>query len=235
MGVVPVPLSPSEQVLTAQQNILTFNFCVAFATITFYDHVITVPRETQLMLSKRMAGASVFLLVNRLMLLAYGLALFVQMFHWDTSRGCAFALLFFYVTNVISFAVVAVFSALRAYAISRFNVKIASVVLLLGLAPVAINIYTTIEASYAYVTMLGSVPACCQTPHFNVDTAHLLHYVAGIAAILADVVVIGTTWYSTYLVRKQARQANISTPLTTLILRDGTLYFSYVGYTKRVL
>jgi len=43
--------------------------------------------------------------------------------------------------------------------------------------------------------------------------------------ILVDVVILVVTWWKTYTTARMAREAKIETPLSQLLLRDGTVYF----------
>ncbi|KAH9927694.1 uncharacterized protein B0H18DRAFT_875458, partial [Fomitopsis serialis] len=164
--------------------------------VIFYDHIITFTEEVQLIWSRRLTGASWVFLANRLLLLVYGVALLVQdvlsYIHSDDTEAHAASL--------------AVFSTLRAYAISGRNILITSSVLSFGLAPVCMNIVTIFR-----VQLTTFVSVYC---------------LAGASAILSDSIVIGTTWHSTYLIRKQAREARVQAPLVMLILRDGTTLYS---------
>ena len=56
--------------------------------LIFYDHIITLPAVLRLFLEKRKSGVSVFLLVNRALLLVYGVALIVQVYRWTTPQVC---------------------------------------------------------------------------------------------------------------------------------------------------
>lgn len=58
--------------------------------LVFYDHILTLPKVLRLVAKKRKSGVSVFLLVNRALLLVYGIALTVQLFRWTTPRVCCF-------------------------------------------------------------------------------------------------------------------------------------------------
>ncbi|KAI0728325.1 hypothetical protein C8Q72DRAFT_795330 [Fomitopsis betulina] len=218
-------LSPSEQVLNAQQIGLTAYMSVAFSTVIFYDHIITTADEIDYIWrgKHRFNGASYIFLANRLAALVYGVGLLAQIFNWDTKLGCIIVSLVFYASNIVLYLVATVFSALRAYAISGEVSLVAGLVFALGLGPVCINTYEVIASSSFFVIWTGNIPVCAQASRYNVKVAQTLYCVSGALAILSDMIVIAVTWYRTHTFGKQARHNR--TPFMRMILRDGTMYF----------
>ncbi|KAH9840570.1 uncharacterized protein C8Q71DRAFT_740072, partial [Rhodofomes roseus] len=215
-------MSSSAQIADLQDVFETDCMCVAFSTLIFYDHIVNIEEETQFIWRRKFNGASWTLLANRILLFVYAMSLLVQVFDWDTYLGCAATLFLFYASNLALCVVVAVFSALRAYAISSRNVFVALSVFSFGVAPILINMYTIIESSDVFVGWIGNAPMCYQNSRYSVGTAQLLYSLAGSSAIFSDMIVIGATWSRTYAASRQAR---VHAPLMDLVFRDGTTYF----------
>ncbi|KAI0375732.1 hypothetical protein BV20DRAFT_1048009 [Pilatotrama ljubarskyi] len=205
----------------------------AFALI-FYEYIITFDREVSLVWGRKFTAATVLFLLNRyLALLKY--PIYIVNTYQISDEG--------YASNVISkilevlpYFVWLSFSVLRVYAICGHSWRFGLLVALPGLFPLASNI--TYDANYPE-------PIGClwvsNMPH-NVYNARMLpvpppfrdSYQADrrivlistrTSVILTDVLVLSITWWRTYGIRKAAVEANIRMSLSTLILRDGTIYF----------
>lgn len=121
--------------------------------------------------------------------------------------------------------VMAVFQSLRVYAIGGQIWYSAVIVLVLGLFPFSIDLFTDAEESYAIVVHVNNIQTCGYNINISVDVYNRLLYVSPLSVIVTDMIVLGITWYQTYTIRKLARASNIETPLATLLISDGTLYF----------
>ncbi|TFY59188.1 hypothetical protein EVJ58_g5936 [Rhodofomes roseus] len=89
-----------------------------------------------------------------------------------------------------------VFAALRAFAISGYNWPAALLILAFGSITIWSNVY-----------LIGLILGVVST-------------------VLSDALAMGITWWRTWGIKKAADDARISTPLTTVLLRDGSLYFA---------
>ncbi|KAH9841102.1 uncharacterized protein C8Q71DRAFT_890845 [Rhodofomes roseus] len=110
-----------------------------------------------------------------------------------------------------------VFAALRAFAISGYNWPAALLILAFGSITIWSNVYLIGKTTY-YVESYGSVAACANTLDISGKSYHI--------TVLSDALAMGITWWRTWGIKKAADDARISTPLTTVLLRDGSLYFA---------
>ncbi|KAH9921328.1 uncharacterized protein B0H18DRAFT_566662 [Fomitopsis serialis] len=128
----------------------------------------------------------------------------------DVVISCASAL--FHLTN-------GAFTALRAYAISNHSVLVASAGFLLSLVLVTAEIHEI-------PTIVGATvpdPIGCVLSSDSTIWKPLL--VAGQACtVVAEALLVIATWRHIYTA-KSANDARIDTPITSVLLRDGTLYF----------
>ncbi|PCH34615.1 hypothetical protein WOLCODRAFT_139467 [Wolfiporia cocos MD-104 SS10] len=80
--------------------------------------------------------------------------------------------------------------------------------------------------SYDYVVYVGTIPVCTQDSDISTSVYNRLLFATRICAVLGDAVVLIITWRHTYRIRREANEANMKTSFLTLLLMDGTLYFS---------
>ncbi|KAL6299459.1 hypothetical protein BKA93DRAFT_753393 [Sparassis latifolia] len=90
--------------------------------------------------------------------------------------------------------------------------------------------YVNITSSYFVAIVPGFGPVCVEFP--NIVRPGILLYLSTvylatrISVIVADVIVLMVTWMKTYEIKRYANSAHVEAPLATLLLRDGTLYFT---------
>ncbi|KAJ3556413.1 hypothetical protein NM688_g2042 [Phlebia brevispora] len=130
--------------------------------------------------------------------------------------------LMYFMNSLVGFPllVVAVFSALRVFALFNQAYVTAACTFLLGLVPVATNFYQASQVTYYYVDdpVLGS--SCyasyliSPTMVFNV-----------LCTISADIIAIAITWVKTYRHVREAYSAGIKVSFGATLLRYGTVYF----------
>ncbi|KZT03960.1 uncharacterized protein LAESUDRAFT_728672 [Laetiporus sulphureus 93-53] len=87
---------------------------------------------------------------------------------WHTPLSCEAVLLSTDVTVAVLEAVTASFSAFRTYAIDGHQIIPALLVLILGLAPVTVNIFIYTRDSDAFITYVGSYPLCDYNVHRSI-------------------------------------------------------------------
>jgi len=112
---------------------------------------------------------------------------------------------------------------LRVYVVGRRATLSGIVVFLLSMAPFATNLYniiTTIPTASVFITADNDL--CI---YLIPTTAMILESISRGSLILADAIVIAITWRETYATKMAAASAGLETPLTLILLRDGTLYF----------
>ncbi|OBZ67914.1 hypothetical protein A0H81_12146 [Grifola frondosa] len=132
---------------------------------------------------------------------------------------------------VVAYIVVAVFSALRVYAIWNRDWRPFILVLLVGIVVPATNLYHYARSSPA--AFLPPLAGCGEA--VNLTPEQLLRYssasvvlstVTHSCAIATDALVLVLTWAKTFGIKRAAMSLHIKATLSTLLLRDGTLYFA---------
>ncbi|EKM56360.1 uncharacterized protein PHACADRAFT_207614 [Phanerochaete carnosa HHB-10118-sp] len=141
----------------------------------------------------------------------------------DCTRGIIYVCAPLFIVNTLAFlaltAVIAVFSALRVYALwhgSRIQYIFPAIVLMLGLVPVGTNIFGWVHTVAAF---LDNPPfTSCEfyinvPPKLNSDV------------IAADVLVLVLTWTKSFKQFQDMRRLKLGTSISAVLLRDGTVYF----------
>jgi len=200
---------------------------VAGSTLVFYDHARTLQKEYQFIWGRKLSIVTIIFQLNRWTTLAWAVINLFGSFHpLITLSSCLSAYVVSYVNAIILWIVWAVFSAVRVYAISGGKWWLAVVVCALSLVPAATNAYQDFGASWYQIDTLPLMGTVCVSG-FNTSPGSLLGYILGtrICVIVADTIVLLVTIFTTYGMKKDADRNNMTTPLATLLLKDGTLHF----------
>ncbi|PSS32229.1 hypothetical protein PHLCEN_2v1998 [Hermanssonia centrifuga] len=106
-----------------------------------------------------------------------------------------------------------IFSALRVFALWDRNIPMTLLVLALNLVPVA----TDIIRYLARFAMISST---------TLPASILIELGTRIALIVGDALVLAVTWVKTARNLAEGARIGMRTPLSTMLLRDGTIYFA---------
>ncbi|KAF9813358.1 hypothetical protein IEO21_05650 [Rhodonia placenta] len=123
-----------------------------------------------------------------------------------------------------------VVSALRVHAVSRGNWRWVFPVWILGIVPVGTN---TVSA-YVMTRVSRPLPSICPGVLVDAITPVVVVITTRVSVVVSDILVVAATWYyigRTSSVRTQlVRDVWVGRPnLTTVMFRDGTLYFLIVS------
>ncbi|CCM00311.1 uncharacterized protein FIBRA_02341 [Fibroporia radiculosa] len=215
------------------------NYCeLAVASIIFYDYAITLGQEIQLIWGRKPTSAIIIFFLNRYVVFAFGIVAILGTFAWSTDAGCACAaVIYLYdITSLALYGIIPLFSSLRVYAVSDGNWLLAMLTLMLGLVPLATNMFSAIRTSRPFVEFVGDLPVCTFTQFYSNSTHYKRVRVCGnldieftvatrTCAIASDAIVLLVTWWKTYSIKKDADRAHLKSSVATLLLRDGTIYF----------
>ncbi|KAH9850531.1 hypothetical protein C2E23DRAFT_905093 [Lenzites betulinus] len=184
---------------------------IATAALVAWQYLITFEREVTFFWNRKPSGASALFFANRYLGLAF------SVYNTWTPYGSSY-----------TYVVWAAFSSLRAYALRKQWV-LAAIVLLLSLAPVAINM-----ASYAYWSLEVDPIAGCVSG-VTLPTAALqsseLAVSSRVSPVLADIIVFLITWSVTYGYHNQdvVQVAGRAPTLTSALFKNsGFINFSAV-------
>ncbi|OCH84034.1 hypothetical protein OBBRIDRAFT_742282, partial [Obba rivulosa] len=166
----------------------------------FYDHACTLSREVELIWGRKLSSVTVLFHLNRWTIFLWAV---MNLFGLEslatlTASSC----------NPI------VFSAVRIYAISGGKWWLTVVVFALNMVPFGTN---AVRTCWSKSTSFDRSFQSGNSKRILVHTA----IVTRAALIVADVLILAITWSKTYAIRKEAARNNVSTPLATMLLRDG--------------
>lgn len=131
----------------------------------------------------------------------------------------------YYATEYVLDLLFGVTSALRVYAINGRDWRLPSVIFSLSLVQIATNIYYCSHLTY----INAPPPVGCEVFGAVSPTVdYKLNIATRVCVVVADALVLVATWYVTYGVRKGAGITEMKVPVSTLLLRDGTIYFGAV-------
>ncbi|RDX56696.1 hypothetical protein OH76DRAFT_1477273 [Lentinus brumalis] len=157
----------------------------------------------------------------------------------DTRTSCALLTRLMQVFQIVLYIVWAAFAGLRVYAISARNFVVTVVVVVLAVVPAVTNAYVASLTSVALsdlgcmsemdlpiLTWIESVLAF----RCHHATTHLTDHSVSVATrscmIVSDALVIVTTLVKTWSTMRVARRLHVQMSFTSLILREGVLYFT---------
>jgi len=217
-------------VVAKYDEMLLANFCaVAATTLLFYDYVVTFSREIRCIWGRKFTWATVLFVLNRYLTLLNRILMIVDMLPWQNfpqataDKTCESVLRLTEVITLILELVSMAFTSLRLYAIWEKDRRIMLVVALLGLVPPAINIYY-----YTTLTIVSTPPpfvGCGEYVALTATQSNIIAYFNIAFAIVSDAVVLVLVWLRTYTIMREISKFGSGPHLSTLLLRDGTIYF----------
>ncbi|EMD33637.1 hypothetical protein CERSUDRAFT_76360 [Gelatoporia subvermispora B] len=215
--------------ISALQSILIENYCsVAATALIAYDHLSTVNSESILIWGKRWNSVTTLFHLNRWAIFLWAiLNLVVEFVAFPTLSSCVGFNNLFSALELLLFTLWALFSGVRTYAVSGGSWLLTLPVVALDLVPVGMNAYGFFAAFwFAMVPGPGNEQICVSGSSVSQSAFVHLEAIATRACVMAsDALVLIVTWYKTYSIKRNADQAGIQTPLASLLLRDGTMYF----------
>lgn len=221
-----VDSSAETQAIAFFQATFLNNYCqLSITTLIIYEHLITAAGEVRLLRERKFSNSGLIFLFNRYTLLAFGIINAVYVYPWDTPISCEAMSMLYDILQIILYAVAAAFSALRVYAINDRDWLSAMLTLILGLPPVAVNIFYTAIASYDTVSWIVGNPECNGGNDLSQSTENKLTIATRTCATASELIVLIVIWSKTYKLFIQSRRNRWRLSLVTLILRDGTIYF----------
>ncbi|KAI0760625.1 hypothetical protein C8Q74DRAFT_1297735 [Fomes fomentarius] len=225
----------------------TSNYCViSVLALLAYDHLLTFAEEVHFMWGRTFSGATVVFALNRYTTLIGKIILpvctlywpgqtdqtYVRMSHSQPMRQfpsiviyrCAAPVILVMIFTVLAYWIAAVFSALRVYAIWDKDWRPFLLVFIIAMVVPVTNMYHYIRSvpSAAMFPFYG----CGEDVELTNEQFHKLSLITHTCAIGTDLLVVLLTWIKTFEIKRAAAGLHLKTSLTTLLLRDGTLYFA---------
>ncbi|EMD35285.1 hypothetical protein CERSUDRAFT_124639 [Gelatoporia subvermispora B] len=207
-----------------------FDCCViASVAVVFYDHLITLPLEVELIWGRKFNVVTLLFYLNRWTIFAWAMVQPFGFLSLATLPSCIGYSQLSNILIILLYIIWAVFSAVRIYAISTRSWWLAILVLLLNLVPVASNSYEFFAMTWWLIGELlpDSKPSCISGDNITVSATKKVVIGIRTAVIVADILVLAVTWTRTLAMKRLGDRHSVRTPLTTMLLRDGTAYFLY--------
>ncbi|PCH41808.1 hypothetical protein WOLCODRAFT_24980 [Wolfiporia cocos MD-104 SS10] len=200
---------------------------VSASALIFYEHLITFSDEVDLVWRYRFTSGTALFMMNRLCLLVQGIFNILEIAGWTTPLSCEILLVFQYVVKLSFFVVGAVFTSLCVYAISGKRRCLAVIALVFGLAPVGTNLYAQVRRLSAHVPSTGIIPVCAASRLVPQSDIIKVMVPTHLSAMVMEIIVIATSWFYLFPWRATQRSRDTTTPLVTMLLRNGSLSFLY--------
>ncbi|TFK80296.1 hypothetical protein K466DRAFT_533121 [Polyporus arcularius HHB13444] len=202
--------------------------CIA---LIIYEHLLTLASERRAIWDRPWSIPTILFLLNRYLLLLFALAVFLWGFvPWQTDSVCRFPAILQVITPMAIMAVTMVFMALRIHAINNHRWYWTIMLILLGSVEIPPNIVLLTQSQYVAIRPSGLPYGGCAEASYEEDRLDKpvwkrVLVAVSISSFIANVLVVGITWYRTLGLVLAARKVNMRTSLGYYLLRDGTTYF----------
>ncbi|RPD58149.1 hypothetical protein L227DRAFT_577498 [Lentinus tigrinus ALCF2SS1-6] len=202
---------------------------VASATLAWYDWLVTLPEEVQWIWTfsrKRGFVASLIYISARYLPLVQWV---VKWYSPTTFVVCEAVDWISLLVMIVAQLAVSAFSALRVFALSGRNKPLSAVTFILWATP---SLYTLVVLGQAnFISLPGphsGSSSCAWLNNLGDGILDILLMATYISTSLAELMVIIVTWKSTYRLWRAQRDLGLPCRLTTVLLRDGSIYFMLV-------
>ncbi|TFK92131.1 hypothetical protein K466DRAFT_582238 [Polyporus arcularius HHB13444] len=203
-------------------NTLTFNYAdLAVFAVLLFEYLITFDREVQFAWGRELSWARTIFLLNRYLSILEYLVVLGPLLPTVNYVSCALLTRLMQVFQIVLYIVWAAFAGLRVYAISARNSVVTVVVVVLAVVPAVTNAYVASLTSVA-LSDLG----CMSEMDLPILTWIELSVATRSCMIVSDALVIVTTLVKTWSTMRVARRLHVQMSFTSLILREGVLYFT---------
>ncbi|KAI0363673.1 hypothetical protein BV20DRAFT_975403 [Pilatotrama ljubarskyi] len=222
----------AQEILASFSRILAENYCIiASSVLLFADSIITFPDEVQRIWNRRFTGATAVFLITRYVAVAERIVLVTSVFLPTLEdKSCVPVLRIDDVLTDISYLMFGVFMMLRTRGIwGREWLPIAFLALLTP-ARAAITIY--IQANYTPIAFGIPLYGCGAAINLDDGLIDRLGVASRLSALVIDLTVLILTWVRTIGIKRQSRRLGLHTPIVTLLLRDGTIYFMIILFVQ---
>ncbi|TFK85093.1 hypothetical protein K466DRAFT_552588 [Polyporus arcularius HHB13444] len=214
--------SSDADAIASYESIIVNNYCVVAASVfLLYEYVITIDREVNSFWHRAPTGASILFLSNRYLSFVVNVLGLIEFKQWS-DESCASIARGLAVLTFMNYLPWAAFSGMRAYALCR-DITLSTLVFLLALVPLPIN-----AARFSFgLTGVNDPQWGCFAEDSTPSSLQLKFVIISrTSLIVSDALIIGLTWWA--LPKHTVSFATLHktrVSLTTVLLRDGTLYF----------
>ncbi|KAI0632761.1 hypothetical protein C8Q77DRAFT_1119605 [Trametes polyzona] len=202
--------------------------CVA---LVLYEYLLTIRAEAKVVWGRKLTVPTVLYYINRYTLLLLGLAIALWGFvEWTSDSSCIAPGALQKICCALIQACYTIFSALRIHAINNRNWTWTILILCLGCVGVPPLVVGIVAARRVIAVgpppLRGCAAAVWTWDGLDAPAWSRVAIAAECCTILMDTVVLAITWYRTAGILIMARKIQLQTSLASLMLRDGTTFFS---------
>ncbi|OSD05108.1 hypothetical protein PYCCODRAFT_1432858 [Trametes coccinea BRFM310] len=222
----------AQEILDSYSRLVVENyFIIASSALLFVDWFMTFTDEVQRIWKGRFTGATVVFLITRYVAIAERIVLTISVFLPTLSNeSCVPVLRLDDSLTDISYLMFGVFVMLRTRGIwGRGWLPLAFLALL---TPVRTIIYIFTQTHYTPIAFGVPLYGCGADYGLPSNTLRDLELIARISATVLDSTVIVLTWIRTLGVKRESHRLGMRTPIVTLLLRDGTIYFLVILFIQ---
>ncbi|KAI0331754.1 hypothetical protein GY45DRAFT_1248260 [Cubamyces sp. BRFM 1775] len=228
--------SIEQQILDSFSRLLVENYCIiASSVLLFADFFITFPEEVERIWKRRFTGATVVFLITRYVAVAERITLVTSVFLPTLQDKvchlgyCVPVLRLDDTLTDISYLIFGIFMMLRARGIwgPRGWFPIA---LLAFLTPVRTIVTMYVQTHYTPIAFGLPLYGCGAI--YNLSEDAIRGITSKASSISIDIVVLVLTWVRTLGIKRESRRLGLHTPIVTLLLRDGTMYFLVILFIQ---
>ncbi|KAI0758205.1 hypothetical protein C8Q74DRAFT_1303755 [Fomes fomentarius] len=190
---------------------------VAITGLVVYEYIITFTSEVELFWKRKFTTSSALFYVTRY--IACLLNLYNVLGPDPTifrNLGCPVVFYTFSFVEYMQYLPWALFSALRAYALSAKSWLFAVIVFLSSVVPMVVNLITT-----GHATVVFDSESCTIGYNESSTTVKNFTIIARVCLIASDLLVMGITWNATFRTSKAAQAIGQKLSLSTVLFRDG--------------
>ncbi|KAJ3540648.1 hypothetical protein NM688_g6197 [Phlebia brevispora] len=218
---------------------------IAPAVIALYDHVITLGQEIACIWTRKPTLATIIFALNRYMTLCK-MILLVQIVWADspnvrvplnnqvnlsmclTVLFCRIGVNWYNAVDCAIQLVLAAFNILRIWAIWNRDRRVLLLVLPFALLTPIVNIYlaSRLRLLHDVVHIPPPLGGCQVNIGLSMAAWSRLRAVARCSSIITDVQILVLTWLKMFRTYRAAVAVGMKVRVTTLLLRDGTVYFA---------
>ncbi|RDX49203.1 hypothetical protein OH76DRAFT_1483407 [Lentinus brumalis] len=219
-------------------SLFTGAYCQQAASVLFiYDTFVTFDREVTCFWTGQWTGAPLLFFANKWVSIVYYAMTFAELAHFSSDKrlvhelqNCSVVQNAVVAFEFLQFVPGAVFSALRAYVLSRSKL-LGVLILALSLAPVGANLVDYgYQLSGENLPLIGCVELNNETEPIILRLGSRYHIsvilISRVPLIIADTILIYITWAKlgsrgTLTGIRQSKRLSLS----AILFRDGTIYF----------
>lgn len=188
--------------------------------LVVYEYLLTFQDEVRMIWRRKWTAATVLFMMNRYLLIA---SIILQALPSTPESWCTVIPRITDGAALLLLIVFALFSALRVYAMWDRNIFLFLLVILPNLVPVGTNFFAAVV--FRPVLVGPPLGQCMLDDPVPPKTDEMLVHATRISVIIADALVLVLTWVKTFHTVREAARLKMKVDVTTMLLRDGTIYF----------